>query len=77
MTPDPQVAPERATHESRGYCPVCGTEVVWISTAHLWPTKRAAQSVRPSHGGTCSRCQRVLVFTVLNDPQKGPDGTTG
>ena len=56
---------------TRGYCPVCGAEIDWIATAHLWPTRRSAPAVLPSSSGACPGCHRLLVFTVLEDP--GPD----
>jgi hypothetical protein len=53
--------------EGKGFCPVCGAEVRWIATTHLWPSRRAAREVLPSRSGTCSGCGRVLMFTVLNE----------
>ena len=50
----------------KGFCPVCGVEVRWIATSHLWPSRRSAREVLPSQSGTCSGCGRVLMFTVLN-----------
>lgn len=73
---DSRKPPERFTQESRGYCPVCGAEVLWTPTAHLWPSRRTAHSVLPSQSGMCSRCHRVLAFTVLNDPVQDGDSTT-
>jgi hypothetical protein len=61
----------------KGFCPVCGAEVHWIPTSHLWPSRRAAREVLPSQSGTCSRCHRMLMYTVLNesthDPGRDPD----
>jgi len=51
---------------SKGFCPVCGAEVQWIATSHLWPSRRSAREVLPRRSGTCSGCGRVLMFTVLN-----------
>ncbi|MEI6727132.1 MAG: hypothetical protein WCN81_13025 [Actinomycetes bacterium] len=51
----------------KGFCPVCGVEVRWIATSHLWPSRRAAREILPSRSGTCSGCGRVLMFTVLNE----------
>ena len=66
--PDSRKPPERTSHEIRGYCPVCGAEVVWMPTALLWPTRKSAQSVLPSQSGACSHCRRVLTFSVVHDP---------
>ena len=76
MAPDSQKPPERVTHESRGYCPVCGAEVLWVPTARLWPSRMSAQSVLPSQSGTCPRCHRVLMFTVVNGPAEDADDKT-
>jgi len=53
--------------EGKGFCPVCGAAVQWIATSHLWPSRRAAREVLPSHSGTCPGCGRVLMYTVLNE----------
>lgn len=60
--------------ESRGYCPVCGAEVFWTPTAHLWPSRRVTQSALPSQSGICSQCHRLLMFTVMNDPAEDGGG---
>lgn len=73
---DSKKPPERVTQGSRGYCPVCGAEVLWTPTAHLWPSRRATQSVLPSQSGICSQCHRVLMFTVVGDPAEDPDRKT-
>jgi hypothetical protein len=73
---DPQKTREREADQSRGYCPVCGAEVLWTPTAQLWPTKRSSQSVLPSQSGTCGRCHRELVFTVVYDPATDADRPT-
>jgi endogenous inhibitor of DNA gyrase (YacG/DUF329 family) len=73
---DSQKPPERVTQGRRGYCPVCGAEVLWMPTAHLWPSRRSAQSVLPSQSGVCPQCQRVLMFTVVNDPAEDADSKT-
>jgi len=74
--PDSQKPPERVTHGSRGYCPVCGAEVLWTPTAHLWPSRRSAHSVLPGQSGICSHCHRVLMFTVVHDPAEDADSKT-
>jgi hypothetical protein len=76
MARDPQTPPERVTSESWGYCPVCGAEVLWTPTAHLWPSRRSAHSVLPGQSGTCARCHRVLMFTVVPDPADAADSKT-
>jgi hypothetical protein len=58
----------RTAEEMRGYCPVCGADVVWMPTAQLWPSGKAARSILPSHSGTCSRCDRMITFTVAPEP---------
>jgi len=67
--------------EGEGFCPVCGAEVQWIPTSHLWPSRRAAREILPSQSSTCSCCGRVLMFTVLNesahDSGRGPAGDSG
>ena len=75
MAPDSRTPHELTHHESRGFCPVCGAEVDWIATARLWPSRRAAQAVLPSHSGTCPRCHRVLMFAVVHDPAEKTGGT--
>ena len=47
--------------EGKGFCPVCGAEVRWIATSHLWPSRRAAREVLPSQSGTCPGCGRVVI----------------
>ena len=76
MTPDAQKPPERDAHDSPGYCPVCGAEILWTPTAHLWPSRRSAQAVLPGQSGTCPDCHRVLMFTVVHDPAEDADGRT-
>ncbi|GEM_PF-3031003 len=76
MTPDAQKPPERVAHDSPGYCPVCGAEILWTPTAHLWPSRRSAQAVLPGQSGTCPHCHRVLMFTVVHDPAEDADGRT-
>ena len=76
MVPDSQEPPERVTHESRGYCPACGAEVLWTPTAQLWPSRRSAHAVLPGQSGTCSHCHRVLMFTVAHDPAEDADSMT-
>ena len=76
MTPHAPRPRQAADHMTRGYCPVCGAEVDWIATAHLWPTRRSAQAVLPSSSGACPRCHRLLVFTVLEDATEDPDDTS-
>ena len=66
--PDSQKPAGRVTQESRGYCPVCGAEVVWTPTAQLWPSRRSAQSVLPSQSGICLHCHRALMYSVVHDP---------
>jgi len=74
MAPDSHKPPERV-EENRGYCPVCGAEVLWTPTARLWPTRRSTQSFLPSESGTCPHCHRDLMFTVVHDPAKDADTT--
>ena len=73
---DAQKPLERVTQGSRGYCPVCGAEVLWMPTAQLWPSRRSAHAVLPSQSGDCPHCHRVLMFTVVNDPAEDADGKT-
>ena len=61
---------------SRGYCPVCGAEVLWTPTAQLCPSRRSAHSVLASQSGVCPRCHRVLMFTVVDDPADDAAGKT-
>ena len=70
------VEPAPGQSECRGYCPVCGTEVLWTPTARLWPSKKSTRSVLPSRSGTCSGCHRVLMFTVVPDSADDADGKT-
>jgi len=76
MAPDSQQPAERVTQGSWGYCPVCGAAVLWTPTAHLWPSRRSAQSVLPGQSGTCAHCHRVLMFTVVYDPAEDADSKT-
>jgi hypothetical protein len=76
MAPDAQKPPECVTPGSRGYCPVCGAEVLWTQTAALRPSRRSAQSVLPGQSGTCSHCHRVLMFTVVYDPAADAESKT-
>jgi endogenous inhibitor of DNA gyrase (YacG/DUF329 family) len=59
-----------------GFCPVCGAEVRWIPTSHLWPSGRAAREVLPSQSGTCPSCGRVLMYTVLNESARAAASET-
>ena len=61
---------------ARVNCPVCGAEVRWKPTAHLWPSRRSARSVLPGQSGACSHCHRVLMFTVVYDPAEDADSKT-
>jgi hypothetical protein len=54
-----------------GFCPVCGAEVQWIPTSHLWPSRKMARETLPSHSGTCPGCRRILMYTVLNESSLG------
>ena len=74
--PDPKHSPERVTQTSSGYCPVCGAEVLWMPTAHLWPSRKSARAALPSQSAVCSRCQRVLIFTVVDDPTEDAGSAT-
>jgi hypothetical protein len=74
--PDSQQPPERGMQGGRGYCPVCGAEVVWTPTTRLWPSRRSAHSVLPSQSGICARCHRVLMFTVVSGPAEDAAGKT-
>ncbi len=80
MTLDPAdhdvAAPGRAPGEQTGFCPVCGAELLWISTARLWPSRRAAQAVLPSYSGDCPDCHRSLMFAVVHDPSGDAGGET-
>jgi hypothetical protein len=76
MAPDSEKPAERVTQKSRGYCPVCGADVVWTPTAHLWPTRKSAHAVLPGQSGACSHCHRVLMYTVMNEPAADADGTS-
>ena len=73
--PDPKHSPERVTRTSSGYCPVCGAEVLWMPTAHLWPSRKSAHAALPSHSGDCPYCHRVLMYTVVHDPAEGAERT--
>ena len=55
---------------TKGCCPVCGAEVQWIPTSHLWPSRRVAREVLPSQSGTCPSCHRILMYTVLNEASR-------
>jgi hypothetical protein len=63
----------QSTSEASGYCPVCGGELTWVSTAQLWPTRRSAQAVLPSMSGTCPHCGRTLMYTVVHEPAEDAD----
>ena len=76
LAPGTRKPHQSAGHSGRGYCPVCGARLDWIATAHLWPTRRSAQAILPSSSGACSRCHRLLVFTVLEDATEDPDDTS-
>jgi len=57
-----------------GFCPVCGAEVQWMPTSHLWPSRKMAREILPSQSGTCPTCRRMLMYTVLNESARGAGG---
>ena len=68
--PDTQEPLGKVNVTLAGFCPVCGQKVLWTPTARLWPTGRSAESVLPSRSGICSHCHRVVMFTVVSEPEK-------